>query len=197
MFVALLALMISLSGASVAAVMIHGKQIKKNTVSSAQIKNKTIKRKDVSPKARRQFKGRTGATGPEGPAGPSNAYSVSNDNNTVMTSTRKSVLTLDLPAGSYVVNSKAVAKRNESGVSAYARCQLMLNNEPGLKDFTAAYLPADSATLASMASQMVFTSEAAATVALVCYGASASLSWKKVTAIKVGSVSSVTGLNVS
>ena len=82
MIVALVALMVSLSSASVAAVMISGNQIKKNTVTSAQIKNKTIKTKDMSPKARTQLKGNKGADGApgakgdqgeEGPAGASGA----------------------------------------------------------------------------------------------------------------------------
>ena len=66
MFVAILALTISLSSASVAAVVIHGNQIKKNTVASAQIKNKTIKLQDIAPKTRRQLRGKTGAKGADG-----------------------------------------------------------------------------------------------------------------------------------
>ncbi len=69
MFVALLALTLSLSSVSVAAVMISGKQIEKNTVTSAQIKNKTIKLKDISPKARGQLKGQAGAAGVNGANG--------------------------------------------------------------------------------------------------------------------------------
>ncbi len=68
MIVALLALVISLSSASVAAVMINGNQIKNNTVASQQIKNKTIKSKDMSPKARRQLKGKRGPAGADGSA---------------------------------------------------------------------------------------------------------------------------------
>lgn len=204
MFVALLALMISLSSASVAAVVIHGKQIKKNTVTSAQIKNKTIKTKDVSLKARNQLKGKTGATGapgidgapgvdgapgsagPAGPVGPSNAYTKFVSAPTVYGSpaTSSEVLSLsNLPAGSYVVNTKAWAVGKNT--NAYVNCDLAVGTAT---DSSGADMAKNEA-YASVANQITFTSTAPATVALTCKGRDAHVQHKRITAIKVGSIS--------
>ncbi len=225
LFVALLALVISLSSASVAAVMINGNQIKKNTVASAQIKNKTIKRKDISAKARQQLKGQSGpagaagvdgapgstgprglmgavgptgpkgdpgATGPQGPigatgpAGITNAYKKFDNNITTYgstTTTSATVLELDLPAGDYVVMSKAmVVGASTSGAFAY--CQLVA---PGANDTSAADV-AGPQYYGSLAHQLVFTSSTATSVKLNCYGRNATVQFKKITAIKVASI---------
>lgn len=74
--VAAIALMASAGAGATAALMITGKQIKDNSVTSQDIKNKSLKVKDLSTKAQAKLKGRTGATGatgargPAGPAGP-------------------------------------------------------------------------------------------------------------------------------
>lgn len=201
MFVALLALMISLSSASVAAVVIHGKQIKKNTVTSAQIKNKTIKTKDVSLKARNQLKGKTGATGapgidgapgvdgapgsagPAGPVGPSNAYVVS-AGYTPLAAEPAAVVTLNLGAGSYVVMAKAMAVGTSTS-NAYAECALVA---PGASDTNGADVDRPQ-YYASLAHQLVFTSTAASQVKLNCKGRDAGVQFNRITAIKVGSIS--------
>jgi hypothetical protein len=74
--VAAIALMATAGAGATAALMISGKQIKDNSVTSQDIKNKSLKVKDLSRKAQAKLKGRTGATGatgargPAGPAGP-------------------------------------------------------------------------------------------------------------------------------
>ncbi len=227
MFVALLALMISLSTASVAAVMISGKQIKKNTVASAQIKNKTIKTIDISPKARGQLKGQSGAAGadgapgakgapgvpgakgadgavgpagavgaagndgPVGPVGPSKAHAVVVSTPTVYgnpgTTSYVPVLTLPgLPVGSYVVNAKAWAVGKST--NAFVSCEL---TAPGVApDRTGAEVPKNE-VYAALAHQLVFTNTGpgSATVTLDCYGRDAHVQHKRITAIKVGSIS--------
>lgn len=80
--VAALALIISAGAGATAALMITGKQIKDGTVSTKDVKNRSLKVKDLSTKARAKLRGATGpagprgatgatgATGPAGPAGP-------------------------------------------------------------------------------------------------------------------------------
>ena len=74
--VAALALMLAAGTGATASLMISGKQIKDNSVTSQDIKNKSLKVKDLSRKAQVKLKGRTGATGATGatgPAGPAGA----------------------------------------------------------------------------------------------------------------------------
>lgn len=71
--VAAIALMATAGAGATAALMISGKQIKDNSVTSQDIKNKSLKVKDLSTRAQAKLKGRTGAagaTGARGPAGP-------------------------------------------------------------------------------------------------------------------------------
>lgn len=73
MIVALIALSIAVSGAAYAAVMINGKNIVNNSVTSAKIKDQTLLTKDLALSTRKALKGAkgdTGATGPQGAAGP-------------------------------------------------------------------------------------------------------------------------------
>jgi hypothetical protein len=65
-----LALLLAASSGAVAAKMITGKQIKNNTVTSADIKNKSLKLKDLHPGTVSALEGEAGPAGAEGPAGP-------------------------------------------------------------------------------------------------------------------------------
>ena len=65
-----LALLLAASSGAVAAKMITGKQIKNNTVTSADIKNKSLKLKDLHPGTASALEGEAGPAGPVGPAGP-------------------------------------------------------------------------------------------------------------------------------
>lgn len=79
MFVALLALFVALGGSAYAVSKVGTKDLKKDSVTSAKLKDKTIKQKDVSPKAREALRGGQGPQGPPGPPGASlrNAAQVS------------------------------------------------------------------------------------------------------------------------
>jgi hypothetical protein len=72
MVVAVIALVVALSGSAYAAVTINGKNIKKGTVTSKQIKNGTIVKSDLSKKL-----SVTGPQGPQGVPGAAGATSVS------------------------------------------------------------------------------------------------------------------------
>lgn len=80
--VAALALIVSAGAGATASLMITGKQIKDGSVTTKDVKNRSLKVKDLSAKARNKLRGATGpagprgatgatgATGPAGPAGP-------------------------------------------------------------------------------------------------------------------------------
>ena len=74
--VAALVLMLAAGTGATASLLITGKQIKDGSVTSSDIKDRSLKVKDLSTKAQAKLKGRTGATGatgargPAGPAGP-------------------------------------------------------------------------------------------------------------------------------
>jgi hypothetical protein len=206
------ALVVALSGTSYAAVsLISGQNIRNGTVTTADIKNHNLKLKDFSSGARSGLTGATGATGAtgpqgpqglpgtqgiqgiQGPIGPSNAYSVFNDGTTAMTGSFKTVLTLPLQAGSYVINAKALVGRT-SGTSQWAEC---LMTGLGAADYSVASVPSDGYD-DMVVNQTVVSSSTGGNVIFECYGTSgAVVSWKKMTAIKVGAVSNTGGPNVA
>lgn len=194
------ALVVALGGTSYAAAMITGHDIKNNTVTSANVKNHNLRLKDFSSSARSGLHGATGATGAtgasgatgpqgiQGPIGPSNAYSVFNDNATAITGTTKTVLTLPLDAGSYVVNAKA----EYYGPNTYVVCILSgagQTDQQVLWNSAGGYGP--------LANQLVLSSPTSTSVTYNCYGSGGALYYKKLTAIKVGSVSNFSGPNVA
>lgn len=76
--IAALALIVSAGAGATASLMITGKQIKDGTVTTKDVKNRSLKAKDFSAKAKSKLRGpagpagprgATGATGPAGPAG--------------------------------------------------------------------------------------------------------------------------------
>jgi hypothetical protein len=122
-----LALFIVLGGSAVAASgLINGKKIKKGTITAKQIKNKTITTGKLAPATVASLKGKPGAQGPAGrtgttgPAGADGTDGVvapfyAEDNE--MTLPDDSVLlSLDVPAGDYMLSAKANVTSNQNGV---------------------------------------------------------------------------------
>jgi hypothetical protein len=70
LIVAFVALFVAGSGTAVAAKLITGTEIARNTVTGANVKNGSLQPKDLSAKARAALRGATGAQGVAGPAGP-------------------------------------------------------------------------------------------------------------------------------
>lgn len=74
--IATVLLMIGGAGGAVAGSLITGKQIKDGSISSADVKDKSLAAADLAPAARAALSGQTGpagTTGPAGPAGPAGA----------------------------------------------------------------------------------------------------------------------------
>lgn len=67
--VAALALMLAAGTGATASLLITGKQIKDGSVAGADIKNRSLKVKDLSTKAKAKLKGATGPGGQEGAVG--------------------------------------------------------------------------------------------------------------------------------
>ena len=75
--VAVVALVVSAGAGATAARLITGKDIKNGTVTSADVKNKSLKAKDFSARAKSKLRGPTGATGATGATGPQGAPGIS------------------------------------------------------------------------------------------------------------------------
>ncbi|WP_167288742.1 hypothetical protein [Nocardioides seonyuensis] len=71
--ISLLALVIALSSAATAALVVTGKQIKDGTVTGKDVANRSLGAKDLSPAARSSLQGPPGTAGPAGPTGPPGA----------------------------------------------------------------------------------------------------------------------------
>jgi hypothetical protein len=187
------ALVVALGGTSYAAVMITGHDIKNGTVTTQDVKNHDLRLKDLATGARAHLKGAPGSQGPagpqgsQGPVGPSNAYSVYNDLPTTLGSV-KTLLTLSIPPGSYVVNAKAML----SGTGAISQCTLVA---PGGLDYDYAQT-SSTESYATVANQLVLTTTSPTDITLQCLGGGY-LQYKRLTAIKVDSVSNTQGPNVS
>lgn len=73
LIVAGLVLMLSAGAGATAALMITGKQIKDGTVTTKDVKNKSLKYKDFAPKTKTKLRGATGPAGPRGATGATGA----------------------------------------------------------------------------------------------------------------------------
>lgn len=126
MAVALLVLVLAVGGSAYAAAQITGKQIKDGTVTSADIKNKTLKSKDISQAAKDKLRGQTGPQGPQGVAGPSDTYAVRRADGPVAIPAAATTLVkrLVLPAGKFTLTSK-VNLDDTSGAARVVQCQLV------------------------------------------------------------------------
>jgi hypothetical protein len=78
--VAVIALVLSAAAGATASRLITGKQVKDGSLTSADVRNRTLKPKDFSAKAKSKLRGPAGETGPRGatgPAGPQGAAGLS------------------------------------------------------------------------------------------------------------------------
>jgi Collagen triple helix repeat (20 copies) len=215
-----LALVVALGGTSYAALAVTGHDIQNNTVTTKDIKDKTLKVKDLSPNAKKHLKGATGpagaigaigatgatgatgaigatgATGATGPIGPSGAFSVFNNNATAGSNATKTLLTMTVQPGSYFAYAKAFGHRINTGVVAYHNCSLLLGVT--ILDSTGADVVDVSSAYSNTSNTALFTTAVAATLHLDCYiDSDVYVNFKKLTVIKVGSVTSTAGPDVA
>jgi hypothetical protein len=161
------ALVVALGGTSYAAVQI----------TSGDIKDGTIQTQDLNQGARVIAK------------------SVHNDNPTAMTGgTTKTVLSMNLKRGKYVVNSKVTALGG--GASSYASCFLVSPNGTTI-DTSWWYAGSGVTGYGTLADQAVLNVGNTGTLQLRCFGDASNAYYKQLTAVKVASVSNLTGGDVS
>jgi len=179
--------------------------------------------KQISPKVLKALKGKAGktgpagATGPAGPAGaagaagakgdkgdigPSTAYAAFHDDvidiSSNLVGSPATVATLSsLPAGSYTIQAKLVAD-SESASEDYTRCTL---SAEGDNDYADDYLGTGAtgdSFRAVYAMQLVHTFSATGSATVDCYhsnsGDSSFVKEIKITAIRLGSIASNTGV---
>jgi hypothetical protein len=145
-------------------------------ITSADIKNGTIQNKDLNSKTK------------------VTAKSVHNDNATALAS-NKTVLSLNLKKGSYLVTAKAYA---EGGSTPYADAECTLVKPNGSTADTAWWWSGFNETgYATLSNQAVMHLGTTGTVQLKCSGGNATLLGKKLTALRVASVTDLTGADVS
>ncbi len=88
------------------------------------------------PRGLRGFTGARGATGPAGtaggvgPQGPSNAYAASETNAVTLAASGRSVLSLSVPAGSYVVTASVDIANEDSSPGATEKVACVINAVP-------------------------------------------------------------------
>ncbi len=126
--IAVVALFIAIGGTATAASgLINGKQIKPGTVTAKQIKNKTITKGKLAPSTVRSLTGQRGPTGPggaPGATGPTGANGVVDPSVVEVNEFNlpydefKVPLSLDLPAGRYLLSAKTnVVNQYASGLN--------------------------------------------------------------------------------
>lgn len=140
-----IAVAIAATGAAAAVAAPTVTSLAKNVVKSAQIKNGTIKPKDLNGALRTQIEesgapgpagppgltGPTGPTGPTGERGPSDAFFASGPSPGAVGVSNTTVATItDLPAGAYVVIAKATLNNNDPA-EATVGCRLLFGPGSG------------------------------------------------------------------
>lgn len=192
LIISLLALFIATSGASYAALQIPknsvgSKQLKQNAVTSKKVKDGSLLATDF--KAGQLPEGPQGAQGPQGPqGGPGPAGSDANvrayttpvdATTTALTIAYSPMATLNLPAGNYVVMSRA-------NLTASANSVVICS----LADDAAQNISVDSGKAVALSQNSTVTLASPGSISLYCSKSSGTVSVQQrwITAIKVSSI---------
>lgn len=183
--IAALALFVALGGgaAAYASGLISGKQIKNHSIpakklTKAAIKSLHGKQGPAGPA------GATGATGPQGPAGPSSATSTYKTGGVTFGTVKTAIVSLTLPAGSYVVIGNTMIVDTTSQGTA---CDLADSHAGNIAQSSTTTGPSGAYHSLSIVAPLTTTGS---TVDLECVGSDASASAfdTHLVAIQVGSV---------
>jgi hypothetical protein len=183
LIVALLALVMACAGTATAASLISGKEIKKNTVTSKQIKNRTLRMKDLHGSATKALKGRKGDQGDPGapgPVGPSDVYSARAT--AVKAADNTTMLSLNVPAGSYLATAKAMLVNNNGGASEF-ECRLAAGAVSDRSRTTLAGFSRDTVPF-----EFAYQSAVSSQITLSCNGSGISVEDRTISALRVGAV---------
>jgi hypothetical protein len=162
---------LGVGGVTYASGQITGADIKDGTVTSADVQNHTLKLRDFS----------AGATsGLVGPSGGSSAFKAED---TALTGSFATVLSLPLPAGNYVASVNGTVFEATNGAT-FADCELTASGTTAFGE-SATTIPAGG-NYASVAAQAAFTAGADTTLTFSCWGTNAGINKVTITAIRVG-----------
>lgn len=193
MVVALIALFVALGGTTYAAIRLPAnsvgtKQLKNGAVTAQKVKDHSLLARDFKSGQLPQGvpgqqgpKGDSGPKGDPGPTGPSDAYQIANNDYTLGSET----LTLDVPAGSYVIVGKAMAL-STSPVSADSVCTLSPSD--GFVDVAMQETPSGARVMLN--NEATDTFSVPTRISYYCYGGATPWGWMqmRLIATKVGAV---------
>lgn len=178
-------LAVATTGGAVAGGLVTSAKIKNNTIKSIDVRNGSLTGADLAP-----------GTIPA-PYGGTSAYSTFHDGAVAVAATvaPTTVVTLNIPsAGSYVANATTLV--NNGGASeASIACTLIADGDNDSKSVFVQKFATDSHNRDLYALQVVHTFGGPGTVRLACqtFGASVTAANAKVTAVKVDHLSNVAG----
>lgn len=198
MVIAMIALAVALGGTGYAAIVLPAnsvgtKQLKKSAVTAVKVKDGTLLKADF--KAGQIPAGPAGSAGPAGaagPAGPSDAFSGFKNGPLALPNTLSTIATLNVPtAGKYVIVGKAWIYDNVN-TGVLVLCQLVAGVDSDETRATVTGNTAGYVTGTSMAFNVVHEFAGAGAVELKCngFGVNASIYNIKITAIRVGNLTS-------
>ncbi len=198
------ALVIALGGTSYAAVKITGSNIADGTVTTKDVKNKSLNLKDMSPATKGKLKGATGApgargaAGPAGPAGPAGkdgpsyarlAYDNTDTNITNQVSGDDARVVYNVVVGgTYVLLGKVIIANN-AGVNISVRCTLAAQNSSDLAVVRLA--PTMSATVNLQLAHSFTGFAGIGDIRCWAFGSAAVAEVAKLTMIRVGQLETV------
>jgi hypothetical protein len=157
------ALVVALGGTSYAAVQISG----------SDIRNGSVGKTDLAKSAQVTVK------------------QIRNDNGTAMDGSNKTVLSMNVKKGKYLLSSKVNVFASSNG---YAECTLLGPNGNTLDD---GWFYAPSSGYGEVVNTAVIAPRHKTTIQLNCQGGSSTVTNKKLAATRVASVANLTGVNVS
>lgn len=214
-----LALVVALGGTSYAAVAIPknsigSQEIANSSITSKDVKNGALKAKDfkagqlpsgtggtpgpvgpvgpAGPQGPAGAQGAQGVQGPQGPVGPSHGYRVSPPDAFLFfwNGLDQTVATLNLPAGSYVLNAKVMGDNASATDPALISCDLRVNGSTIDSSGMVKVENTSEADRAFIPLAGTATIEADSTATLVCDSDTSTGAWsdRVITAVKVGAV---------
>jgi len=143
MIVGIVALVVAMGGTATAALRIGSRQIVNNSVTTADVKNRSLLARDFrrgqlprGAQGPQGAQGPAGAQGPRGlqgqtgPTGPSDGFATAPENSAVvnLSGTPTAVKTLNLPAGKYLVFSSVLLNNNDAETEDFT-CSLTTDGD--------------------------------------------------------------------
>lgn len=157
----------AVTGKKLATGAISSRSVKKGSLLAMDFRSGQLPRGPAGPQGATGPAGPQGTVGPKGdtgPAGPSNVIYA--QQTSPVTSTGANVLSLNLPAGNWVVRGNVVAL--DASTSSPAEADCTIGSSGPVSGQAKAYLPAGTEDPETLSAQSIFTASSATTVYLTC-----------------------------